>query len=111
MEKSLTGTGCLTPDKSSTAHTDYATDHYAKHGVELSGSPSVTGLQQTEDGNAVEFGKEGWQAELRKVVCLKQCQIPSSSEIEVGGTCEQATITVKEKGLNENMQSDEKHAL
>jgi hypothetical protein len=63
-------------------------------------------LAQTEVGSAVGFDKDGWQAELRKVVCLKECQFPSSSEIEIGGTREQATITMKEKGLNENMQSD-----
>jgi hypothetical protein len=63
-------------------------------------------LAQTEVGRAVEFDNDGWQAELRKVVCLKHCKFPASSEIEVGGTREQATITMKEKGLNANMQSD-----
>jgi hypothetical protein len=74
--------------------------------VELSASPSVTDVAHREDSKAVEFDNKRWQAELRKVVCLKQCQFPSRSEIEIGGTREQATITMKKKGLNENMQSD-----
>ena len=59
-----------------------------------------------EAGNAVEFDNKRWQSELRKVVYLNQCQFPASSEIEIGGTREQATITMKKKGLNANMQSD-----
>jgi hypothetical protein len=48
-----------------------------------------------------------WQVELRKnVIGLKNCRFPKSSEIELGGTIEQATITMKEKGLHANMQSD-----
>jgi hypothetical protein len=56
--------------------------------------------------NAAAFDNQGWEAELRKVVWLKHAKFPASSEIEIGGTREQATITMKEKGLNENMQSD-----
>ena len=63
-------------------------------------------LAQAEVGSAVEFDKDRWQAELRKVVCLKNCQFPARSEIEISGTQEQATITMTEKGLNANMQSD-----
>jgi hypothetical protein len=75
-------------------------------GEQLSAGPFVTGVAHIEDSKAVEFDKDGWQAELRKVDCLKQCQFPASSEIEIGGMREQATITMKEKGLNANMQSD-----
>jgi hypothetical protein len=63
-------------------------------------------LALAEVGSAAEFDKDKWQAELRKVVCLKHAQFPASSEIGIGGTQEQATITMKEKGLNANMQSD-----
>jgi hypothetical protein len=63
-------------------------------------------LAQIEDGDSVELDNEGWQAELRKVDRLRQCPFPASSEIEIGGTREQAAMTVKEKGLNANMQSD-----
>lgn len=71
------------------------------------GSSILDGLlTQTEVDSVAEFDKEAWQSELRKVVCLRQCQFPANSEIEIGGTRERATITMKEKGLNENMQSD-----
>jgi hypothetical protein len=56
--------------------------------------------------SAVEFDNKGWQAVLRKVAGLKDCQFPRSTEIEIGGTREQATITMKEKGLDANMQTD-----
>jgi hypothetical protein len=56
--------------------------------------------------SAVEFDNKGWQIELRKVACLRGCQFPRSTEIEIGGTREQATITMKEKGLHSNMQTD-----
>jgi hypothetical protein len=59
-----------------------------------------------ESSSDFEFDKERWQAELRKVAGLEGCKLPASSQIEIGGTREQATITMKEKGLNENMQSD-----
>jgi hypothetical protein len=59
-----------------------------------------------EDGNAVAFNNQRWQEELQQVGCLKRCQFPASSGIEIGGTRERATITMKKKGLNENMQSD-----
>jgi hypothetical protein len=59
-----------------------------------------------EDGEAVELDNRRWQEELRRVDCLKDCQFPASTEIEIGGTREQATITMKEKGLHANMQSD-----
>lgn len=53
------------------------------------------------------FDNQQWQVELRKNVgALKNCRFPASSEIELGGTIEQATITMKEKGLHANMQSD-----
>ncbi len=53
------------------------------------------------------FDNVQWQVELRKNVgVLKICRFPKSSEIELGGTIEQATITMKEKGLHANMQSD-----
>jgi hypothetical protein len=58
------------------------------------------------DGNVVEFDNKRWEAELRQVFCLEQCRFPASSEIEIGGTREQATITMKKKGLIENMQTD-----
>ncbi|HEY3706281.1 MAG TPA: hypothetical protein VGL22_14555 [Terracidiphilus sp.] len=54
----------------------------------------------------IEFDNRRWEAELRQVSCLKQCRFPANSEIEIGGTLEQAKITMKEKGLNGNMQSD-----
>lgn len=72
----------------------------------LIASPSVTGVEHTEDSKAVEFDNTRWEAELRQIRCLKHCQFPARSEIEIGGTREQATITMKEKGLNANMQSD-----
>ena len=53
------------------------------------------------------FDNQQWQVELRKNVgALKNCRFPARSEIELGGTIEQATITMKEKGLHANMQSD-----
>ena len=55
-------------------------------------------MSNIEDGKPVEFDNQGWQAELQKVGCLKWCPFPASSEIEIGGTREQATITMKEKG-------------
>jgi hypothetical protein len=58
------------------------------------------------NSNGVEFDNKQWQAKLRQVVGLERCKFPASSEIEIGGTREQATITMKEKGLNANMQSD-----
>src|ERR1039458_7731525 len=58
------------------------------------------------DGKAGEFDNKQWQAELQHVGCLKWAKFPASSEIEISGTREQATITMKEKGLNANMQSD-----
>jgi hypothetical protein len=63
-------------------------------------------VKEFADDNAVEFDNRRWEAELRGIACLKQCRFPASSEIELGGTREQATITMKEKGLNENMQTD-----
>jgi hypothetical protein len=63
-------------------------------------------LALAEVGSVATFDKDKWQAELRKVVCLKKCQFPACSEIEIGGTQEQATITMTEKGLKANMQSD-----
>jgi hypothetical protein len=63
-------------------------------------------LKELVDDTAVEFDNRRWEAELRGVAWLKQCRFPASSEIELGGTREQATITMKEKGLNENMQTD-----
>jgi hypothetical protein len=54
----------------------------------------------------IEFDNRRWEEELRQVFCLKQCRFPASSEIEIGGTRERAKITMKEKGLNGNMQSD-----
>lgn len=62
--------------------------------------------QGFSDGNAVEFDNRRWETELRQVSCLNRCRFPASSEIEIGGTREQATITMKNKGLNENMQTD-----
>jgi hypothetical protein len=56
--------------------------------------------------SAVEFDNKGWQAELRRVPGLQDCQFPANSEIEIGGTREQVTITMKEKGLHANMQTD-----
>lgn len=53
-----------------------------------------------------ELNNWQWEAELRKVGSLGSCRFPASSEIEIGGTREQATITMKKKGLNENMQSN-----
>jgi hypothetical protein len=58
------------------------------------------------DGEAVEFDNKRWQTELRQVPGLEQCQFPASTEIEIGGTRDQATITMKEKGLHANMQTD-----
>jgi hypothetical protein len=58
------------------------------------------------DSEAVEFDNVRWQAELRQRPGLKQCQFPASTEIEIGGTREQATITMKQKGLQANMQTD-----
>jgi hypothetical protein len=106
MENASAGTGCLTPDESSTTSTDCATDHYARFGAELNASPSATVTAKIEDSKAAEFDNKRWQAKLRQVVGLEHCQFPASSEIEIGGTCEHATITMKEKALNENMQSD-----
>ena len=63
-------------------------------------------MANIEDGKAVGFDNKRWQVKLQQVGCLKQCQFPASSEIEIGGTREQATITMKEKGLNKNMQDD-----
>jgi hypothetical protein len=55
----------------------------------------------------LSFDNQQWQAELRKsLAALKNCQFPKSSEIVLGGTRELATITMKEKGLHANMQSD-----
>ncbi len=63
-------------------------------------------MAQTGVVKVVGFDNKRWQAELQQVGFLKQCKFPARSEIEIGGTREQATITMKEKGLNENMQSD-----
>jgi hypothetical protein len=54
----------------------------------------------------VEFDNQRWQEELRNVVCLRQCQFPARTEIEISGSRERVTITMKEKGLQENMQTD-----
>jgi hypothetical protein len=55
----------------------------------------------------LSFDNKTWQAELRSSLsALKACQFPKSSEIVLGGTRELATITMKEKGLLANMQSD-----
>jgi len=59
-----------------------------------------------EDVNAVAFDNKRWQEELRQVGSLEQCRFPASSEIAIGGTQALATITMKKKGLNANMQSD-----
>jgi hypothetical protein len=56
--------------------------------------------------SVAEFNNKGWQTELRKVDGLGHCQFPGSTQIEIGGTREQATITMKKKGLNDNMQTD-----
>jgi hypothetical protein len=56
--------------------------------------------------SAVEFDNKGWQTELRQVARLEHCQFPGSTEIEIGGTRQQATITMKGKGLHANMQTD-----
>ena len=58
------------------------------------------------DGEAVELDNKRWQTELRQVARLEQCQFPASTEIEIGGTREQATITMKEKGRHANLQTD-----
>jgi len=58
------------------------------------------------DGDAVEFGNKEWQTELRQCTKLKQCRFPASTEIEIGGIRKHATITMKEKGLQANMQTD-----
>lgn len=63
-------------------------------------------LTQEEVASAAEFDNDAWQAELQQVNCLKHCPFPARSEIEIGGTREQATITMKLKGLNANMQTD-----
>ena len=53
------------------------------------------------------FDNQQWEVKLRKnVVNLKNCRFPKSSEIELGGTIERATITMKEKGLHANMQTN-----
>lgn len=55
----------------------------------------------------LSFDNQKWQAELRNSLpALKGCQFPRSSEILLCGTRELATITMKEKGLLANMQSD-----
>jgi hypothetical protein len=55
----------------------------------------------------LSFDNKKWQVELRNgLSALKACQFPKSSEIVLGGTRELATITMKEKGLLANMQSD-----
>ena len=55
----------------------------------------------------MDFDNQQWQVELRKNVrALKNCRFPKRSEIELGGTIERATITMKGKGLHSNMQSD-----
>ena len=60
-----------------------------------------------ENGEAaVDLDNERWQMRLRKCPGLGDCQFPASTEIEIGGTLEKATITMKEKGLHANMQSD-----
>jgi hypothetical protein len=59
-----------------------------------------------EGGDAAQFDNKQWQATLRGVDGLKDCKFPASTEIEIGGTREQATITMKEKGLSANMQTD-----
>jgi hypothetical protein len=53
-----------------------------------------------------EFNNERWQTELRNRDELRDCQFPARTEIGIGGTREQATITMKEKGLHANMQTD-----
>jgi hypothetical protein len=63
-------------------------------------------LTQTELASTVEFDNRRWQAALRKVGYLERCKFPARSEIEIGGTCQRATITMKKKGLHGNMQSD-----
>jgi hypothetical protein len=64
----------------------------------------MAGKERFEAGNAVEFDNQRWEAELRQVFCLEQCRFPARSEIEIGGTREQATITMEKKG------ADRKHA-
>lgn len=59
------------------------------------------------NGQAVEFDNKLWQVALRDCPGLKNCKFPASTEIGIGGTYEQATITMTEKGLNANMQDDE----
>ena len=63
-------------------------------------------VAQIENVNAVAFDNKRWQEELRQLGSLEKCRFPASSEIEIGGTQELATITMKKKGLNANMQSD-----
>jgi len=63
-------------------------------------------VKELANDNASEFNNRRWEEELRGTACLMQCRFPASSEIELGGTRQQATITMKEKGLNKNMQTD-----
>src|SRR5208282_2358438 len=53
-----------------------------------------------------EFDNAGWQRELRKLPGLCHCEFPKNTEIEIGGSYDQATITMKMKGLLANMQTD-----
>jgi hypothetical protein len=58
------------------------------------------------NSEAVGFDNKGWQEILRRCEGLNDCQFPAGTEIEIGGTRQEATITMKEKGLHANMQSD-----
>ncbi len=58
---------------------------------------------------AAKFNNEQWQTMLRQRPDLKYCQFPAETEIVIGGTLAQATITMIDrpnKGLHANMQSD-----
>jgi hypothetical protein len=56
--------------------------------------------------STTEFDNAGWQRELRKLPGLKYCEFPKNTEIEIGGSYDQATITMTLKGLRANMQTD-----
>ena len=67
---------------------------------------SIEEIQEREEKN-VEFNNKRWQTDLRNRPGLEDCQFPASSEIAIGGTYEQATIMMTEKGLNANMQDND----
>lgn len=55
---------------------------------------------------AAEFGNDAWQAELRKIASLEDCQFPANDEIKISGTRAQVAIKMTKKGLLTNMQTD-----